>query len=331
MAPRDRVTFRFMATPHDANLSGEFVAAGSIMEWIDKAGYACAVGWSSAYCVTAYVGNVHYDRPINPGNVVEASAQIIHTGRTSMHVLVRLASSDVRHEDYQPAMHCLMVFVAVDEHGTPTQVPHWKPRSVEDETLSRNAQQRVAVRQAIHTDMRQATFSDAGTAPRTTLRFLALPGVANFSGKAHGGTVMRWINEAAYVCAVGWSSDRAAVTYTGGIHFYQPIRIGDIVEVEARLIHTTSDSMHMSVHVRSSHPGRADQSVLNTQCVTIFAERAPHDRGGIRELELISQEDRALDQLARRLVAKRATLPRVPDSAPMDVLPSAGVNSDTLT
>ena len=38
------------------------------------------------------------------------------------------------------------------------------------------------------------------------------------------------------------------------VRFYQPLRIGDLVEVEARLLYTGNSSMHISVHVRSGDP-----------------------------------------------------------------------------
>ena len=38
--PDDRITLRFMAVPADVAASGATVAAGSVLEWIDKAAYA---------------------------------------------------------------------------------------------------------------------------------------------------------------------------------------------------------------------------------------------------------------------------------------------------
>ena len=38
-----------------------------------------------------------------------------------------------------------------------------------------------------------------------TLRFLAQPGTVNFGGKVHGGTVMSWIDQAAYAAATAWA------------------------------------------------------------------------------------------------------------------------------
>ena len=80
----DRITLRFMSVPGDTAAGGRSVAAGSVMEWIDKAGYACAVGWAGTYCVTAYVGNVRHRRPIAPGSLIEV-ARAHHPHRTHEH------------------------------------------------------------------------------------------------------------------------------------------------------------------------------------------------------------------------------------------------------
>ena len=89
------ITLRFMAAPTDvATLGGTAIAGGRVLEWIDKAAYACAVGWSGGYCVTAYVGNVNFARPIESGDVVEVLARLVHTGRSSMHVEVTVSSAD---------------------------------------------------------------------------------------------------------------------------------------------------------------------------------------------------------------------------------------------
>jgi len=86
-------TLRFLAAPTDvADLGGTAVAGGRVLEWIDKAAYACAVGWSGRYCVTVYVGNINFARPIHSGDLVEIQARLIYTGRSSMHIDVIVSS-----------------------------------------------------------------------------------------------------------------------------------------------------------------------------------------------------------------------------------------------
>lgn len=309
----DRITLRFLAAPSDVAASGLTIAAGRVLEWIDKAGYACAVGWSGSYCVTAYVGDIRFNTPIRPGNLIEAHARIVHTGRTSMHVLVTVDATDVRERDFRASTQCLLVFVAIDDAGVPRGVPQWVPRTERDLLLSARAISRIEPRRIIRTAMNEQAYTDEGTTPRTVFRFLAAPGDANWGGNAHGGTVMRWIDEAAFACAASWSSDAAVAVYSGGIHFYHPIHIGHIVEVDARIIHTSSRSMHLSILVRSGAPGNAHNLQLTTRCLTVMVElNSGGQAGPIRAVALNSDEDRRLDEHARALIEVRASLAAIP-------------------
>ena len=309
----DRLTLRFLAAPSEVTVSGHAVPAGRVLEWIDKAAYACAVGWSANYCVTAYVGDVNFSQPILPGELIEVHARIVLTGKSSMHILVRVESADVRGREFREAMSCILVMVAVDADGKPRAVPEWTPWSEGDVTLRDRAQARIEPRRAIQKVTMRQEYSDLGTTPRTVFRFLAAPGDANWGGNAHGGTVMRWIDEAAYACAASWSSEAAVAVYAGGIHFHQPIRIGDLVELDARLIHTGPHSMHVSIRVSSGRTTAPRQLQLTTQCMSVFVD--PTDSGGaadIRPLPLITSEDIELDDYARHLIDLRKALAVIP-------------------
>src|SRR5215218_2315066 len=122
------IILRFLAAPTDVGHE-DAVHGGRVLEWIDKAGYACAVGWSGRYCVTAYVGNIRFARPIQVGDLLEVRARIVHTGRTSMHIAVLVSSADPRDAEFTVATDCLLIFVAVDGDGRPTEVPPWRPRT----------------------------------------------------------------------------------------------------------------------------------------------------------------------------------------------------------
>ena len=99
----------------------------------------------------------------------------------------------------------------------------------------------------------------SGQQRQLRLSFLAEPSDVNFGGKVHGGQVMRWIDQAGYAAAVGWSGDYSVTVAVEGIRFLAPILIGDLVSVDALLIHTGTTSMHFAVDVRARDP-RADAS-----------------------------------------------------------------------
>jgi len=321
----DRVTLRFLATPADTAAGGRSVAAGSVMEWIDKAGYACAVGWAGAYCVTAYVGNVRHRRPIPPGSLIEVRARIVHTGRTSMHVVVTVSSAEVSARAYTPATTCVLIFVAKDADGRTTPVPAWIPQTRSDRKLADAALERIDTRARIKHLMLDEEYSDASAAPRTTLRFLAPTGVVNFGGKAHGGTVMRWIDEAAYTCAVGWVgaeplADHAIGVYSGGIHFLAPVRIGELVEVDARIVLTGPHSMHISTRASTADPRTPGELTLTTQCLSVFV--VPDDSGvalPVPQWNPTLPEDVRLHEHVREIVRLRETI--VPLAASLTLEP----------
>jgi len=306
--PRDgmdpsRLTLRFLVAPEDAP-DGR-VEAGKVLEWVDYAGYACAVAWSGRYSVTAYVGNGRPAHPISSGRLVEVAARLVHTGRTSMHILVTVSSADPAEQVFAEALECLTVFVAIDEQRRAIEVAPWVPRNAEDVALQEAVRERIGRRRFIEAAMADQVYSDGGTAPETVLRFPARPSDVNWGGKVHGGAVMRWIDEGARICASGWSGRRTTCAYAGGIRFYRPLQIGDLVEVRARLLHTGRSSMHVSIHVRSA-PITGGELSLTTHCMMVLV--ALDDDGRPAEVPAwhpVSEEDRTLDRHARYLMGIR--------------------------
>ena len=256
------VTLRFMASPTDVLHAGaQGVSGGRVLEWIDKAAYACAAQWSATYCVTAYVGHIHFTRPIPSGHIVEVRSTIAMTGRSSMHIVNEVLSADPREGVFTRACDCLVIFVAKDtKTGKPMAVPTFVPVTEEQRRVERAAKSRIELRKAIETSMEEQTYTDDSTAPRLVHRFLAKPTDVNWGGNVHGGTAMEWIDEAGMACTMEWSGERTVAVYAGGIRFYKPIHIGDLIEVETRITRTDSRSIHVSTFVRSGDPrGGRDQ------------------------------------------------------------------------
>ncbi|MCW2604400.1 MAG: thioesterase superfamily protein, partial [Pseudonocardiales bacterium] len=222
MTRSSEITLRFLAAPTDVETIGGSVGGGKALEWIDKAAYALSVMWCGGNAVTAYVGDVHFRRPIESGHLVEVSASLVHTGRSSMHIRVVVTSVDPKGGEPVEATDCLVIFVAVDSEGAPVPVPAWTPITDEQRARQGDAVARIAVRARIEAAMSGQTYTDDTTAQRITLRFQAKPTDVNWSGKTHGGNVMRWIDEAAHLCCMGWTGGEAIAVYSGGIRFYRP-------------------------------------------------------------------------------------------------------------
>jgi len=149
-----RVTLRFLAEPGHVNFGGK-VHGGAVMKWIDQAGYTCAAGWTGEYCVTSYVGGIRFLRPINVGELVELRAQLIHTGKTSLHIAVDVYAGNPRSTTHNRACHCVIVFVALDPDGRPLPVPAWEPATPVDRALESYALRLVEARKALDREIEQ--------------------------------------------------------------------------------------------------------------------------------------------------------------------------------
>jgi acyl-CoA hydrolase len=141
-----------------------------------------------------------------------------------------------------------------------------------------------------------------------TLRFLAEPTDVNFGGKVHGGIVMKWIDQAGYACATQWSGSYCVTVYVGGIQFLKPIHIGNLVEVQAKVIYTGKSSMHISVDVLARDP-KKDELIKTTHCIIIFV--AVDKKGKAIETEKwipTNSSDIEIEQHAKRLMELRANI-----------------------
>lgn len=134
-------------------------------------------------------------------------------------------------------------------------------------------------------------------------RFLAEPTDVNFGGKVHGGMVMKWIDQAGYAAAVGWSGRYCVTVALGGIQFVAPILIGDIVNVRCKLIHTGTSSMHFAVDVVARDIKTSVGRVATSCVISFVALDAPDGKPtAVPPWQPLSDEDRRLAEHARRLI-----------------------------
>ena len=146
------ITLRFLAEPTDVNFGGK-VHGGAVMKWIDQAGYTCAAGWTGTYCVTVYLGALHFLGPIRVGELVELRGLVIRTGRTSLDIAIDVYAGDPKSRERRRTGHCVVVFVALDPDGKPTEVPQWAPESELDRALEDYARRLATLRRQMDAEM----------------------------------------------------------------------------------------------------------------------------------------------------------------------------------
>jgi len=131
-------------------------------------------------------------------------------------------------------------------------------------------------------------------------RFLAEPTDVNFGGKVHGGMVMKWIDQASYACAAQWSKHYCVTVSANAIRFIRPILVGQMVSVDARIVHTGKSSMHIYVVVRAVDP-KGNKAVITNRCFITFM--AVDDSGypvKVPTYEPTNDDDKQLEKVAEQ-------------------------------
>jgi acyl-CoA hydrolase len=295
---------RFRVKPADVGSVG-FVDGGTLLEWIDRAAYATAAHWCGCHCVAASVGNIHPNRPISVGELVDVHASLVYTGRSSMHILVTVRCSDPARAKAVQTLQCAIIFVAVDDIGYPVDAPGWTPVTMLELQRQRQARVRIPKRKHIEGAMAAESYTAEGTAPRATLRVLAAPTDVNLDGNVRAGRVMRWIDEAAYVCGADWASAQVITSYIAGIRFFRPILVGDVIDVTARIIHTGLRGIHTSVHVTTTDTDGGRPYLVAHGLVVVVSLDEHGDARPVPQWEPASDEDHRLDQHAGQLIELR--------------------------
>ena len=136
------ITLRFLA-PQGAQPQAGRVAGGTVLRWVDEAGFACASAWARGACVTEFVGGAHFVRPIRPGDLVEVHARLASTTDTAMHLAVEVRSGGIHGEPLQEVLHCVAVYTAVDADEQPRAIDKWSPETPGDMALAQRVKAHI--------------------------------------------------------------------------------------------------------------------------------------------------------------------------------------------
>ena len=82
-----------------------------------------------------------------------------------------------------------------------------------------------------------------------TMTVLMTPDMANFSGKVHGGAVLRLLDQVAYACASRYAGRYVVTLSVDQVMFRQPISVGELVTFLASVNYTGTSSMEIGVKV----------------------------------------------------------------------------------
>jgi uncharacterized protein (TIGR00369 family) len=108
-------------------------------------------------------------------------------------------------------------------------------------------------------------------ASRVTLSQLMHPEHANVLGNVHGGWVMKLVDEAGALACMRHAQRKVVTVAIDSMTFRQPIRIGDLVILNAEVSYVGRTSMEAEVHVIAENPITGERTYTNTAYLVYVA------------------------------------------------------------
>ncbi|PCJ24692.1 MAG: acyl-CoA thioesterase [Flavobacteriales bacterium] len=108
--------------PNDTNTLGNLMG-GRLLHLMDICSAISAHRCSKRMVVTASVNNVSFASPIKLGDIITLESKVTRTFNSSMEILIQVFVEDHRTGKKTLSNNAYYTFVAVDQIGTPIEVP----------------------------------------------------------------------------------------------------------------------------------------------------------------------------------------------------------------
>ncbi|MCV0441112.1 MAG: acyl-CoA thioesterase [Hydrogenophaga sp.] len=104
-----------------------------------------------------------------------------------------------------------------------------------------------------------------------SMTVLMTPDTANFSGKVHGGNVLKLLDQVAFACASRYASSYVVTLSVDQVMFRQPIHVGELLTFLAAVNHTGTSSMEVGIKVIAENIRTQAQRHVNSCFFTMVA------------------------------------------------------------
>lgn len=95
----------------------------------------------------------------------------------------------------------------------------------------------------------QAISTDIPHLRQISMMHTIFPGNANHYDTLFGGQAMAWMDQAAFICATRWCRRKVVTAHSSAMDFHQPIPVGSLVELVARITAVGRTSMSVQVQL----------------------------------------------------------------------------------
>jgi uncharacterized protein (TIGR00369 family) len=143
------------------------------------------------------------------------------------------------------------------------------------------------------------------SASRVTLSQLMHPEHANLLGNVHGGWIMKLADEAGALSCMRHAQKKVVTVAIDSMTFRQPIRLGDLVILNAEVAYTGRTSMEATVEVVAENPITGERTHTNTAYLVYVALDDAGRPTSVPPLKAETEEDQQKMEQARARQERR--------------------------
>ena len=134
---------------------------------------------------------------------------------------------------------------------------------------------------------------------------LMTPDMSNFSGKVHGGTILKLLDEAAFSCASRYCKTYVVTASLDQVVFKKPITVGDLVTFKCHVNYVGRSSMEIGIRVE----GEKVREKTQYHAISCYFTMVSVDENGktlpVPRLQLNSEAEEKLFQAGKMRCAMR--------------------------
>ncbi len=117
-----------LVMPHMSNILGDLFG-GELMAMVDQSAAIAAIRHAGGPAVTASIHRVDFRERIPVGSLVTCLAAVEYVGNSSMDITVEVIAERPSTGERRHTHTARLVFVAIDENGSPRRVPRLEPHT----------------------------------------------------------------------------------------------------------------------------------------------------------------------------------------------------------
>jgi len=123
---------------------------------------------------------------------------------------------------------------------------------------------------------------------------LMTPDMANFSGRVHGGALLKLLDEVAYACAAKYCKSYVVTASLDQVFFKGPIQVGELVTFMANVNYVGRTSMEVGIKVIAESLKSNDKRHTNSCYFTMVAKNENGESIPVPPLIVETELDRKL-------------------------------------